>query len=92
MKRMYLLSAADDPDIKIWDLNNLRGYSTISTEGDACTDGSIVYIAKGKIIGMEFRLGYIRFYNTYNRSRHLSSRQDIMTLIPILCNIYPRKR
>lgn len=63
-----LVSAGDDPDIKIWDLKNLRRFATISTDKNTNMDGSIAYIPKDKLIGVGFRSGAIRFYHIYNRS------------------------
>jgi WD40 repeat protein len=63
-----LVSAGDDPDIKVWDLKNLKRYSTISTNGNTNMDGSIAYIPKDKLIGVGFRSGYIRFYHLYKKN------------------------
>jgi len=62
-----LVSAGDDPDIKLWDLKRLRRSATISTNGSTNMDGSIAYIPKDKLIGVGFRSGMIRFYNIYKR-------------------------
>jgi len=63
-----LVSAGDDPDIKIWDLKTLRRYATISTEGNTNMDGSIAYIPQEKLVGVGFKSGHIRFYHLYNRT------------------------
>jgi len=63
-----LVSAGDDPDIKIWDLKKLRRYTTISTNGQTNMDGSIAYIPKDNLIGVGFRSGFIRFFNIYKRT------------------------
>jgi len=63
-----LVSAGDDPDIKIWDLKSLRRYATISTGGNTNMDGSIAYIPQEKLVGVGFKSGHIRFYHIYNRT------------------------
>jgi len=63
-----LVSAGDDPDIKIWDLKSLKRYATISTNGSTNMDGSIAFIEKDKLVGVGFRCGYVRFYNLYKRT------------------------
>jgi len=62
-----LVSAGDDPDIKIWDLKGLRRYATISTDGATNMDGSLASIEKDKLLGVGFRSGHIRFYHLYKR-------------------------
>jgi len=63
-----LVSAGDDPDIKLWDLRAMRRSSTISTNATTNMDGSIAYIPKDKLIGVGFRCGVIRFYHIYKRN------------------------
>ena len=63
-----LVSAGDDPDIKVWDLRKLRRYATIPTNGQTNMDGSIAYIPKDKLIGVGFRSGHIRFYHLLKRT------------------------
>jgi len=63
-----LVSAGDDADIKLWDMNLLKRSSTISTGGATNMDGSIAYIPKDKLIGVGFRSGYVRFYHIHKRS------------------------
>jgi len=63
-----LVSAGDDPDIKIWDMKNLKRFATISTGGVTNMDGSIAFIEKDKLVGVGFRCGYIRFYHLYKRN------------------------
>jgi len=63
-----LVSAGDDPNIKVWDMNKLRRYATISTNSQTNMDGSIAYIPKDHLIGVGFRSGYIRFYHLYKRT------------------------
>jgi len=63
-----LVSAGDDPDIKVWDLKSLRRFATISTGGNTNMDGSIAYIPKDKLIGVGFRSGTVRFYHLYKKN------------------------
>lgn len=63
-----LVSAGDDPDIKLWDLAGLKRFATISTNGHTNMDGSIAYIPKDKLVGAGFRSGIIRFYHIYKRN------------------------
>lgn len=63
-----LVSAGDDPDIKVWDLKGLRKFATISTNGSTNMDGSIAHIPKEKLIGVGFRSGCIRFYHIYKKN------------------------
>lgn len=62
-----LVSAGDDPDIKLWNMKHLRRQATISTNGNTNMDGSIAYIPKDKLIGVGFRSGHIRFYHLHKR-------------------------
>jgi len=63
-----LVSAGDDPDIKIWDMKGLKRFATISTNGATNMDGSIAYIEKDKLVGVGFRSGHVRFYHLYKRT------------------------
>jgi len=63
-----LVTAGDDPDIKVWDLKGLRRYANISTGGNTNMDGSIAYIPKDKLVGVGFRSGVVRFYHLYKRN------------------------
>lgn len=63
-----LVSAGDDPDIKLWDMKALRRSCTISTNCNTNMDGSIAYIPKDKLIGVGFRTGFVRFYHIYKRT------------------------
>jgi len=63
-----IVSAGDDPDIKVWDLKNLRRFANISTNGQTNMDGSIAHIPKDKLIGVGFRTGFVRFYHLYKKN------------------------
>jgi len=63
-----LISAGDDPDIKVWDLKSLRRFATIPTNSSTNMDGSIAYIPKDKLIGVGFRSGMVRFYHLYKKN------------------------
>jgi len=64
-----LVSAGDDPDIKLWNMKNLKRSANISTNGNTNMDGSIAYIPKDKLIGVGFRSGHIRFYHLHKRTQ-----------------------
>jgi len=63
-----LVSAGDDPNIKVWDMKKLRRYATISTNGQTNMDGSVAYIPKDNLIGVGFRSGFVRFFHLYKRT------------------------
>jgi WD40 repeat protein len=63
-----LVSAGDDPDIKVWDLKTLKRFANISTNANTNMDGSIAYIPKEKLIGVGFRSGTVRFYHLYKKN------------------------
>jgi WD40 repeat protein len=63
-----LVSAGDDPDIKVWDLKTLKRFANISTDSNTNMDGSIAYIPKDKLVGVGFRSGVVRFYHLYKKN------------------------
>jgi len=63
-----LISAGDDPNLKVWDLKKFKRTATINTQGQTNMDGSLAYIPQHKLIGVGFRAGFIRFYHIYERT------------------------
>ena len=63
-----LVSAGEDPNIKVWDMKKLRRHATISTNSRDNMDGSIAYIPKDHLIGVAFRSRFIRFYHLHKRT------------------------
>jgi len=87
-----LVSAGDDPDIKVWDLKGLRRFANISTNGNTNMDGSIAYIPKAKLIGVGFRSGFIRFYHLYKKNQVLEFKTGFENFYTYALQYLPKRK
>jgi len=87
-----LVSAGDDPDIKVWSLKNLKRFSTISTNCNTNMDGSIAHIPKDKLIGVGFRSGHVRFYHIYKKTCVMEFKTGFENFYTYALQYLPKRR